>query len=47
MLTKALTTVNRLEDKLLFYKMISTYDTRQAVTGKRYSKDIQGHRRNL
>ena len=28
------TTANRLEGKLLFYKMISTYDTRQAVTGR-------------
>jgi hypothetical protein len=34
MLTKELTTVNRLEYKLLFYKMISTYDTDQAVTGR-------------
>ncbi len=32
MLTKALTTANHLEDKLLFYKMISTYDTRQDLT---------------
>ncbi len=34
MLTKALTTGNHLEYKLLFYKMISTYDTGQAVTGR-------------
>jgi hypothetical protein len=33
MLTKPLTKANCLEGKLLFYSMISTYDTRLWLTG--------------